>query len=129
MSEYGVDLDEWYWAGRWVGLIDFIDMLPAASRLNEAIAMDPEMAALMIDLPAPDEPWSPRVSENTLVTTILMDISDGIKTLQQTSIAVAGGKPAKVKPFPRPRTAVDRLREQEDLNLFHEMQAMFGFGK
>lgn len=122
-----MDLDVWYSAGRWVGLVELIDMLPTACRLNEAIANDPEMAALMIDQPQLSEPWSPRVSEHSLETMILMDISDGIKSLQQVNVAVAGGKPAKDNPFPRPRTAIDRLREREDLDLFHEMQAKFGF--
>lgn len=123
-----MDLDVWYSAGRWVGLIELIDMLPSACRLNEAIANDPEMAEILADQPDPSEPWSPRVTEYDLPVILLSQIADGIKALQQTSIAVAGGKPAKVKPFPTPRTAITRLREREDLDMFHDMQSRFGFG-
>ncbi|POH58264.1 hypothetical protein [Arthrobacter glacialis] len=127
MSEYGADLDVWYSAGRWVALIELIDMLPDACRLNEAIVNDPEMAELLASQPDPVEPWSPRVSDNTLTNVILARIADGIASSQQTQVAVAGGKPAKVAPFPTPRTAITRLREREDLELFHDMQARFGF--
>lgn len=127
-----MDLAEWYAGGRWEGLLELIDQLPSACRLNEAIAQDDETAEYL--LAAADEgenrpAWSPRVAEFDLQSSLLVSLINEVKTLRQSGVAVAGGKPKKERPFPTPQTALDRARERQDLDLFHEMEAMFGFGR
>jgi hypothetical protein len=49
--------------------------------------------------------WTPDVA-------VLTGIHDRLGEVVGAIIASAGGKPPKLKPSPRPRTAVDRLRQQ-----------------
>lgn len=126
-----MDLAEWVARGRYEGLLELIDMLPAASRLKEAIAQDDEAAEYLLSLPESEgdgEPWSPRVSEFDLHAQQMAALINEVKMLRQSGQAVAGGKPAKEKPYPVPRTAVDRARERAELDWFEDMQAKFGFG-
>jgi hypothetical protein len=127
MSEYGVDLAEWYAAGRWVALLDYIDGLPAACRLNEAIVNDPEAAAAIAKLPEPSTPWTPRVAEFGLTEHLLREILHAVQSNGQISIGVAGGKPGELKPFPAPRTEVDRAIEAIEREWAESFVGQFGF--
>jgi hypothetical protein len=126
-----VDLAEWYAAGRWEALLDLIDNLPTACRLNEAIANDPESAKYLAEarLSRPDDadPWSPRISEFDLNITMLREILHAIKGLRQVSIAAAGGKPGEEKPFPTPYTEIDRAIEAAERNWAEMFVQQFGF--
>lgn len=126
-----MDLAEWYAAGRWVGLLELIDNLPTACRLNEAIANDPEAAATLAELRlnAPDDadPWSPKISEFDLTATMLREILHAIKGLRQVSIAAAGGKPGEEKPFPAPFTEIDRAIAAAERGWAEAFVGRFGF--
>ena len=122
-----MDLADWYAAGRWVALLDLIDNLPTACRLNEAIANDPEAAAELAAAPKSDEPWSPRVSEFDLTATILREILHAIKALKQISAAAAGGKPGEEKPFPAPFTEIDRAIAAAERSWAEAFVGQFGF--
>lgn len=123
-----MDLDAWYSAGRWVGLIELIDMLPGACRLNEAIANDPEMAQLMAKMPKPEGEWSPRVSEFGITEHMLRAVIQELKQVKQAIIAVAGGRPSNEKPFPAPHTAVDDAIAALERDWAVDFVAQFGFG-
>ncbi|KUM34533.1 hypothetical protein AR689_10340 [Arthrobacter sp. EpRS71] len=127
MSVYGVDLAEWYANGRWVALLDFIDGLPSACRLNEAIVNDKEYAAHIASQPKPKGEWAPRVSEFDLNAHLLREILHAVKSLRQTSIAVAGGKPSDEAPFPGPRTEIDRALADLDRQWTEDFIGQFGF--
>lgn len=127
MSEYRVDLASWYVAGRWVALLELIDMLPTACRLNEALAQDPELAEAMAELPEPKQSWAPSIADNTLTNMILAQVLDGIKALQQTQIAAAGGKPSAIKPFPTPRTALQKYKADQERRWAEEEVQRWGF--
>jgi hypothetical protein len=126
-----VDLAEWFVAKRWVALLELIDNLPTACRLNEAIANDPETAAHLAELRLSKsddaEPWSPRISEFDLNITMLREILHAIKGLRQVSIAAAGGKPGEEKPFPAPYTEIDRAIEAAERNWAEMFAGQFGF--
>lgn len=122
-----MDLAVWYREKRWVALLDLIDGLPGASRFNEAISNDPELAAQIAAQPDPVEPWRPRVQDYTLTNMLLAQIADGMKSLQQTQIAAAGGKPSQVKPFPSPRTAIDRAKEAHEKQFVSDVLGLFGY--
>lgn len=126
-----MDLAEWYAAGRWVGLLELIDNLPTACRLNEAIANDPSAAAhlaqMRLDQPDDADPWSPKISEFDLNITMLREILHAIKGLRQVSIAAAGGKPGEEKPFPAPYTEIDRAIEAAERNWAELFVQQFGF--
>lgn len=126
-----MDLAQWVADGRWEALLELIDQLPSASRFNEAVAQDEESAEYLLSLPESEggPNWSPRVAEFDLTNTLMVSLINEVKMLSQTVIASGGGKPKKIKPYPVPRTAIDRARERQDLNMFYDMQAKFGFGK
>jgi hypothetical protein len=126
-----VDLAEWYVAGRWVGLLELIDNLPTACRLNEAIANDPEsakhLAELRLNAAEEADPWSPRISEFDLTATMLREILHAIKGLRQVSIAAAGGQPGEETPFPAPYTEIDRAIAAAERNWAEAFVGRFGF--
>jgi len=122
-----VDLAEWYAAGRWVGLLELIDMLPAACRFNEAILNDPDMARELARLPKPDGEWSPRVSEFKLDHHMFQVMISELKQIKQGVIAAAGGKPSHEKPFPAPRTEIDNAVAAMEREWAEDFISQFGF--
>ncbi len=129
MSEYGVDLAVWYRAGRWVALLDYIDMLPTACRLNEALANDPEFAKEMASLPEPSDPWAPSVREFDLQANISREILHAIIALKQTMVALKGQKPGEVEPFPGPRTEITKAIEARERAETVALVELFGFSE
>lgn len=129
MSEYGVDLAEWYAAGRWVALLDYIDMLPSACRLNEAIVNDPEAAKAIADAQQgkESEPYAPRTAEWDLTATLLSEIVNGLQVLTAATIKVNGGKPGNIKPFPTPRTKIQAAMKAAEREWAEEFVQQLGF--
>jgi len=122
-----VDLAEYYAAGRWVALLDYIDMLPAASRLNEALANDPETAEHIASLPKSEDEWAPRLSEFDLTAHLLREVIHELKALKQVSISAAGGKPGTEKPIPGPRTAIDKAIAKREREWAVDIAQRYGF--
>ena len=122
-----MDLAEWYAAGRWVALLDLIDGLPTACRLNEAIVNDPEAAAQIARMPKSSDEWSPRSAEFDLKAQILREILHAVKGNGQIAVAVAGGKPGELKPFPAPVTEVERAIAAVERQWAESFVGQFGF--
>lgn len=127
MEVYGIDLAEWYAAGRWVALLDYIDGLPSACRLNEAITNDPEAAAQIAAMPESGEEWAPSVSEYDLHAHLLRELLQAVKSNGQIAIAAAGGKPGELRPFPGPRTEIDRAIAALEREWAESFVGQFGF--
>lgn len=123
-----MDLAEWYAGGRWEGLLELIDQLPAACRLNEAIAQDEEAAEALLSMPGSESgEWSPRVAEFDLTNSLLVTVINELKMLRLSGQAVAGGNPKKEEPFPSPRTAMDKVRERLEMDSAKQIAYGFGF--
>ena len=123
-----MDLAEYYAAGRWVALLDFIDGLPSACRLNEAIVNDKEAAAQIAAMPKSDEEWAPSVSEYDLTAHLLREILHGVKALRPAIFASGGIKPPGAeKPFPAPRTEIDRAIAELERQWAESFVGKFGF--
>lgn len=107
-----------------------IDLLPAASLLNEARLNDPEEAAYYANLPDPEnkESWHPRLSEYKLDHMMYRELLGAINSLERTLVGVNGGTPHPTKPFPVPYTEVDRLRDAADKQFIIDIAGLFGFG-
>lgn len=127
LSEYGVDLAEWVAARRFRGLLDLIDGLPSTSRFYEAMVNHDDYAAEIAALPEPTDPWSPRVADYGLTEVILARISDKLDGVITAVVSTAGGKPPDPKPFPSPKTAVDKLRAQAELDWATDFIQQLGF--
>ncbi|UXM92565.1 hypothetical protein [Paenarthrobacter sp. JL.01a] len=124
-----MDLAEWFAGKRWVALLELIDMLPAACRLNEAIANDPEAAKAIAEASQgrASDPWAPRTSEWDLNATLLSEISNGIKVLTAATIKANGGKPGDVKPFPTPQTKIQAAMKAAEREWAVQFAGQFGF--
>lgn len=122
-----MDLAEWYAGKRWVALLDLIDGLPGACRLNEAIVNDPETAAIMAAQPKSDSEWAPSFAEFDLNAHLLRDILHQLKHNGQIALSAAGGRPGDVKPFPAPRTEIDRAIADLDRRWAEDFAGQFGF--
>jgi len=76
----------------------------------EAVSLDEEVAELAAKQPAPKgspvrmRDWSPELETLTAMVDRLGDIIQAV-------IAAQGGKPPKIKPMPRPETAMDAIRD------------------
>jgi hypothetical protein len=87
-----------------------IDNLPRNSGYVEAVSLDEELAEQAVRSPAPKGPavrmrdWSPQQEVLTLLV-------DRLGEVIQAVIAAQGGKPPKITPMPRPKTAADELRD------------------
>jgi hypothetical protein len=82
----------------------------------ESLADDEEMAeiALKQDRTDSERPGrGPRISEWSPELEALTAIIDRLGEVVQAQIASGGGTPRSVKPQPRPRTAMDKLRERK----------------
>lgn len=89
-----------------------IEHLPRDSYLAEAQAADEELARMIADQEIkPDK--HPRISEWSGMRDDLAAIYDAVQVLTQTVVKVQTGKnPPKVKPYPRPVTAGQKLRSR-----------------
>lgn len=117
-----------YTERRWVELMDLITQLPDASRLTQAQLNDPEIAELILEAEDDldqDTEWAPPLSEYGLTEQLLTQVVDGIAALNVTTAAAAGGKTNRPKPFPRPRTQVDIIRDQRSREVQADIISLF----
>lgn len=124
-----MDLTAYYREGRWVALLELIDQLPPANRLNEATLNDPEAARLLAQQPKSREEWSPKVSEYNLMAVMGRDALVKLDSIYMAVSASGGGKPKPRKPFPAPRTELDKAREEADHKFSVDVVGMFGFSE
>ena len=77
------------------------------------MADDEELAEYLLDQPPPAE-QAPvrRLSEYSTQVELLTAIFDRLAETPQAIAAANGAKPRKVKPYPRPVTAIERVRER-----------------
>lgn len=130
----GVDLRSWWRERRFRALLDLIDQLPAASRLNEAIQNDPEHAELIArareEADNEDEgrePWSPRLAEYDLHAHLMRDMIQALVGVRTAVIAAAGGKPRSVPDYPTPVTEVDKATARLERAWAQNVLQQFGF--
>lgn len=124
-----MDLAEWYAGGRWVALLELIDQLPTANRINEAIANDPVKAKLIASAPKSGEKWAPRVSEFDLTAALLQQILHALFAMKQTMVALKGQRPGEIEPFPGPRTEIDKAIAVLERAAAVQLVELFGFSE
>lgn len=123
---YGLDLVDFFRRRySWRKLATLIGGLPSTSALAEAQLNDPEFAEWLIGQPSRSR--GPRVSEFSPDVARLTDIYDRLGELIAAVVLTSGGKIQQPQPSPRPRTAVDRLKDEAHLarhrSLVAEVQA------
>jgi hypothetical protein len=109
---YRLDLaDEWK-SRRWRRLLNMIDQLPRDSFMQEAMADDEALAEHMLAQAPSERPPARRWSEYGIQVELLAGIYDRLAEVPNAIAAANGAKPRKVKPYPRPVTAIERVRER-----------------
>lgn len=107
---YGQDLTVLARARRWHVIYQLIDELPEKSRTVAAIFNDDDLWNGR-DIPKPTA-VTPPLTEWGMAEGLLASLVDAVNQLIEVTVKIAGGKPARVKPVPRPETAVDRARAE-----------------
>lgn len=92
-------------------ILDYVEHLPRTSAYHSAIADDDDLAAQFIDEDMPPA-TVPRLSEFSPEVQALAEIRDLLASLIGVQIARAGKKPKKIKPYPRPVSAIERARKR-----------------
>jgi len=98
---------------RVVAVLDLIDGLPATSRLREAVWNDPDQAALIAALPAPDveQAWRPSTRDFTLEVMLLRENRELLASAVVYLASLAGVETLPTfEPFAVPETELDRAR-------------------
>lgn len=144
MEVYQIDLPAWLAARRYRAVLELIDELPQACRLQEAILNDPEQAQLILaDELARDEAellgyvrgvdvdpddlrdtsdeedqaqplWRPRLRDWDTAAIQRAAIHAQLVALNHNTVRAANGKPGTPQYLPAPRTLVDDLRDSQD---------------
>lgn len=93
-------------------VLDYLEHLPRTSAYHSAVAQDEELAAKLADKPLP-EPGPPPLTEFGPDVQVLAELRDITAALLAVTLKANGGKPQKPKPYPRPVTAVQRVRRKQ----------------
>ncbi|NMW64587.1 hypothetical protein HHJ78_03345 [Mobiluncus mulieris] len=115
---YGVDVSAEYKARRWRKLLVLIDQLPSASRFAQAYLTDENnsdrlaLAQLEAEKDTDNNHGSMSFREWDLQASQLAILIDAIHALNATVMAVGGGKPPHIEPFPRPQTAGEKALDK-----------------
>lgn len=107
-----MDLGTEWRARRWRKLLNMIDGLPRDSAYVEALTSDEQWAAAVLDNPVPQGKPKRRMADWSPELEMLTNLYDRMGEQIAVTVAVAGGKPKKVTPAPRPTTALERERRQ-----------------
>lgn len=92
--------------------LDYVEHLPRTSAYHSAIADDEELAARMLDEDTPSSS-TPRLAEFSPEVQVMAEVRDLLASLIGVQIARAGKKPKKIKPYPRPESALERIRRRQ----------------
>lgn len=136
---YRLDLLDWFrGVHQWPKLYRLLRKLPPDSDYKSDLAMDEKLAARILELekaekkkrgnkedkPAPLTPHG-----LTRQMSLTMHLIDAVHDLNTTLIAVnlpKGKKAPKARRFPRPMTAVDRLRREQEKNQLDDLLRQAG---
>lgn len=132
MQVYGVDLAVWLRARRHRSLLELIEQLPSACRLNEAKQDDPEYAELIARVRAENEDdegpsWSPAVRDYDLTALLLREIRESIMAVYVAIVRSNGGKTKKIPELPAPVTEVDRALARIEREWTNSVLTKWGF--
>lgn len=89
--------------------------MPRDSAYAEAQSLDEDLAKAMLAQPDPDPKTTSsfRMREHSPELEMLMRIFDRLGEVIQATVASQGGRPPKIKPLPRPLTALEVLRNKQ----------------
>lgn len=95
-------------------VLDYLEHLPSTSAYHAAIAEDEDLAQELIDRgeDAPGKPRPPRLTEWGPDVQVLAEVRDLLANLLAVTVKAHGGKPSKIPAYPRPVTALQRVKRR-----------------
>lgn len=94
--------------------MDFLEHLPSTSAYHAALAQDEELAGELVE--SGDEqavkPRPPDLTEWGPDVQVLAEVRDLLASLLAVTVKANGGKPPKPTPYPRPETALQRVKQR-----------------
>lgn len=90
-------------------VLDFLRHLPSTSAYSAALAEDEDLAKELLDEPE-TPPRPPRLTEFGPEVQALAEVRDLLAAVLTVLVKANGGKPQRPKPYPRPVTALQRLK-------------------
>lgn len=109
----GIDLGTWWRQRRWQDILNIIDHLPSHSWFSTALSLDEEYARVAAEAMAGQkqdaEPSGPHMTTWTPEVAAIVNLTDAVRSLEHTVVAVQAGKAAGKPPEPlqRPKTAME----------------------
>lgn len=92
-------------------ILDYIEHLPSTSAYAAAVADDEELAEQYADTDLPP-PGPPRLTEWSPEVQVMAEVRDLLAAAVAVLVKANGGTPRKTKPYPRPVTALQRVRRR-----------------
>lgn len=112
-----MDLDEWLRGERdWRTLFDLLAQLPDGGRYVSAVLSDRESAEATLDAEDPDKRPEPasRIPPLSGYTPLMAKLDDVLEVLIAVQYTLAKQDPRKAPKAPRPKTAVEIVRDERD---------------
>lgn len=104
-------------------LLDYIDHLPSDSPFHAAVADDEEYAAMLLDTDDGGAVEPPPLTEYGPQVRALATLVDRVSYLIGVQVARAGKNPPRFDPYPRPVTAVERVRRRRAMDRHEQLVA------
>lgn len=95
-------------------VLDLLEHLPSSSAYHCAVAEDEDLARQILESgeEPPAKPRSPRLTEWGPDVQVMAEVRDLLASLLAVTVKAHGGKPPKPTPYPRPETALQRVKRR-----------------
>lgn len=128
-TKVGVDLGQMWRDRRWRELLNFIDQLPSDSQMNRLLSQDREYMERVLSDQRSRSDNAPSMADWSQTNRMLADLIDAVNALTAVTKGIAGQKKNDFRPYPRPKTAADSLRYEQDRRNHEEMNAILLRGR
>jgi hypothetical protein len=128
----GADLGELWRSRQWRKLLNFIERLGRNTFFSEVMSKDEELAKRVLNrkkkIGEEEPPPERRMAEFSADTELLTIVADRLGELIAVTAASRGGRMRPPKALPRPKTALQKMRDRADqLHVQFTLDRVFGF--
>lgn len=126
-NHLGVDMGDLFRGRRWRALLNYIDLLPSGTHKNRMVTQDEEhMEAILSSKQGQAGEYKPSMSDWGQLENMMATLIDAVNRNTETVHATAQGKkkPLRIPNYPRPATALDRVKNKMQKRQHEEMVAL-----
>lgn len=113
---------------RWARLLELIDRLPRDSRYTQAVSLDEEYAAMLVEkFGVNPKPSPPPMSEYSFEYEALLNITDQLQAIYIAFLGANSKKGSQVpqmKPAARPETAFEKAKHRSNQAVYERLESM-----